>query len=422
MKNESKEIVYVRIEDIIPNRFQPRIAFDENELNNLADSIMKYGIIQPLVVRPISDKYEIIAGERRYKASVIAGLKTVPVIIKTTDDNTSAEIALLENLQRKNLTPIEEAMSYKKLINKGFTQEEIASKLGISQSSIANKLRLLNLPQEVQDALLYNKISERHARSLLALSNSDEQKELLNKIINNKLTVKQTELEINSIINEKNKVLQANEENNFEEPKQNEPKIIEENQSQIEKEMEEIRKMLEKDLNNFESTQTEQKSPEILEFDSKQEIPDVISIKDDSEDKTEMNASSIESPKKETFDIEYKDLDATPFVGKHLENTYDEKEEELKKEKEEINQAKNSNIEDTILKPSIEDYDLKDLFSENSEKPNKIEEEYKKIDLDKFVSKINELITEFGINKNMISISQIDLLNKHQITIDIKKN
>lgn len=421
MKNESKEIVYVRIEDIIPNRFQPRIAFDENELNNLADSIMKYGIIQPLVVRPISDKYEIIAGERRYKASVIAGLKTVPVIIKTTDDNTSAEIALLENLQRKNLTPIEEAMSYKKLINKGFTQEEIASKLGISQSSIANKLRLLNLPQEVQDALLYNKISERHARSLLALSNSDEQKELLNKIINNKLTVKQTELEINSIINEKNKVLQANEVNNFEEPKQNEPKIIEENQSQIEKEMEEIRKMLEKDLNNFESTQTEQKSPEILEFDSKQEIPDVISIKDDSEDKTEMNASSVESPKKETFDIEYKDLDATPFVGKHLENTYDDK-EEIKKEKEEINQAKNSNIEDTILKPSIEDYDLKDLFSENSEKPNKIEEEYKKIDLDKFVSKINELITEFGINKNMISISQIDLLNKHQITIDIKKN
>ena len=100
----------------------------------------------------------------------------------------------------------------------------------------------------------------------------------------------------------------------------------------IEKEMEEIRKMLEKDLNNFESTQTEQKSPEILEFDSKQEIPDVISIKDDSEDKTEMNASSVESPKKETFDIEYKDLDATPFVGKHLENTYDEKEEEIKKE------------------------------------------------------------------------------------------
>ena len=422
MKNESKEIVYVRIEDIIPNRFQPRIAFDENELNNLADSIMKYGIIQPLVVRPISDKYEIIAGERRYKASVIAGLKTVPVIIKNTDDNTSAEIALLENLQRKNRTPIEEAMSYKKLINKGFTQEEIASKLGISQSSIANKLRLLNLPQEVQDALLYNKISERHARSLLSLSDSDEQKELLNKIINNKLTVKQTELEINSIINKKNKVSQTNDENNIEEPKKNEPKTIEENQSQIEKEMEEIRKMLEKDLDSIEGQQTEPKTPEILDFDSKKEIPDVISIEDDTEDKTKMNASRIESSKKETFDIEYKDLDATPFVGKHLENTYDEKEEELKKEKEEINQAKNSNIEDTILKPSIEDYDLKDLFTESNEKPNKIEEEYKKIDLDKFVSKINELITEFGINKNMINISQIDLLNKHQITIDIKKN
>lgn len=420
--NRENEIINVNIDDIIPNRFQPRLAFDEKELKELSESIKMHGIIQPLVLRRIGDKFEIIAGERRYKASVLAGLKTVPAVIMNIDDQKSAEVAVVENLQRKDLTAIEEAQSYKKILDMGYlTQESLAARMGVAQSTIANKLRLLNLTIPVKEALLHNKISERHARSLLALSNSDEQKELLNKIINNKLTVKQTELEINSIINEKNKVLQANEENNFEEPKQNEPKIIEENQSQIEKEMEEIRKMLEKDLNNFESTQTEQKSPEILEFDSKQEIPDVISIKDDSEDKTEMNASSVESPKKETFDIEYKDLDATPFVGKHLENTYDDK-EEIKKEKEEINQAKNSNIEDTILKPSIEDYDLKDLFSENSEKPNKIEEEYKKIDLDKFVSKINELITEFGINKNMISISQIDLLNKHQITIDIKKN
>ena len=143
---DKDKIIYVPVEDILPNRFQPRLAFDEKELNELASSIAKYGIIQPIVLRNIGDKYEIIAGERRFKASQIAGLTKVPAIINNTDDNTSAEIALLENLQRKNLTPIEEAQSYKKLIDRGFTQEEIATKLGVSQSSVANKMRLLNLP------------------------------------------------------------------------------------------------------------------------------------------------------------------------------------------------------------------------------------------------------------------------------------
>lgn len=198
---EKEKIYYIPIEDIIPNRFQPRLAFDEKELNELANSIIKYGVIQPIVLRNIGDKYEIIAGERRYKASCLAGLKKVPAIINNTDDNTSAEIALLENLQRKNLSVIEEAQSYKKLMDRGFTQEEIASKLGISQSSIANKMRLLNLPKDVQNALLYNKISERHARSLLSLPDADMQRNLLNKIISEKLTVKQTEEEISAILN-----------------------------------------------------------------------------------------------------------------------------------------------------------------------------------------------------------------------------
>lgn len=198
-KREEK-IFYLRVEDILPNRFQPRLAFDEKELNELSNSIIKYGVIQPIVVRKIADKYEIIAGERRYKAACLAGLQTIPAIINNTDDNTSAEIALLENLQRKNLTAIEEAQSYKKLIDKGFTQEDIASKLSISQSSIANKLRLLSLPNEVKDALLYGKISERHARSLLSLNNEDLQKSILNRIINEKLTVKQTEDEISSLL------------------------------------------------------------------------------------------------------------------------------------------------------------------------------------------------------------------------------
>ena len=198
---EKEKIYYIPIEDIIPNRFQPRLAFDEKELNELANSIIKYGVIQPIVLRNIGDKYEIIAGERRYKASCLAGLKKVPAIINNTDDNTSAEIALMENFQRKNLSVIEEAQSYKKLMDRGFTQEEIASKLGVSQSSIANKMRLLNLPKDVQNALLYNKISERHARSLLSLPDADMQRNLLNKIISEKLTVKQTEEEISAILN-----------------------------------------------------------------------------------------------------------------------------------------------------------------------------------------------------------------------------
>ena len=201
MEENNKEIVLIPLEDIIPNRFQPRLAFDENELNELANSIKKYGIIQPIVVRKIGEKYEIIAGERRYKASSLAGIKKIPAIINNTDDNTSAEIALLENLQRKNLTVIEEAKSFKKLMDRGFKQETIASKLGISQSSIANKIRLLSLPKSVQNSLLYNKISERHARCLLTLDNEEDQRNMLNRIINERLTVKQTEDEVNKILN-----------------------------------------------------------------------------------------------------------------------------------------------------------------------------------------------------------------------------
>ena len=203
--SDKKEVIYIPLEDIIPNRFQPRLAFDDKELNNLANSIIKYGVIQPIIVRNVGEKYEIIAGERRYKASKVAGLKKIPAIVNNTDDNTSAEMALLENLQRKNLTVIEEAKSYKKLIDRGFTQELIASKLSISQSTIANKIRLLNLPKSVQDALLYNKISERHARCLLSINNDELKEELLNKIISNKLTVKQTEDEVSLIVNNKPK-------------------------------------------------------------------------------------------------------------------------------------------------------------------------------------------------------------------------
>lgn len=202
MNNMEKEIVEVSLDDIIPNRFQPRLSFDEDALNELAKSIRQHGIIQPLVLRKVGNKYEIIAGERRYKASYIAGLSKVPAIIIDLNDNESAEVAIVENIQRKNLSPIEEAKSYKKLLDRGYlTQDELASRMGKTQGSISNKLRLLNLSQDVQDALLNNQISERHARSLLKLENEDEQIEVLNRIINERLNVRETDSLINSYVN-----------------------------------------------------------------------------------------------------------------------------------------------------------------------------------------------------------------------------
>ena len=184
-----KEISYIKLDDIIPNRFQPRLIFDENELNDLVASIKQHGIIQPLVLRKIGDKYEIIAGERRYKAACKAGFFEVPAIVTSLDDKTSAEIAVVENIQRKSLSPVEEAKSYKKLLDLGqLTQDQLAVRMGKSQSNVANKLRLLTLSTEVQEALLNNKISERHARSLLQLKDLEKQKNILNKIINESKT------------------------------------------------------------------------------------------------------------------------------------------------------------------------------------------------------------------------------------------
>jgi len=197
-------VLQVNIDDIIPNRFQPRLSFDEQGLKELSASIKEHGIIQPLVLRKLGSKYEIIAGERRYKASIMAGLTTVPAVISNIDDNSSAEIALVENIQRRNLTPIEEARSYKNLLDNGYTQEQLAQKMGISQSSVANKLRLLNLDEEVQQALLEGKISERHARSLLVLNDSTKEKEWLARIINERLTVRQLDQELKKLKEDKN--------------------------------------------------------------------------------------------------------------------------------------------------------------------------------------------------------------------------
>lgn len=195
-----KEVKILNLDDILPNRFQPRIKFNESAILELAESIKEHGVIQPIVVRKISDKYEIIAGERRYKASVLAGKTTIPAVITNLDDKNSAEIALIENVQRQDLTPIEEAISYKKILDMGYlNQSDLADKLGKTQSTIANKLRLLNLAEEVQEALLEQKISERHARSLLKL-NEKQQKIMLERIISERLTVRKTDEEIKKLL------------------------------------------------------------------------------------------------------------------------------------------------------------------------------------------------------------------------------
>ncbi len=192
-----QEVVYLYLDDIIPNRFQPREIFDERPLKELAVSIKEHGVIQPIIVRKVNDKYEIIAGERRYKASALAGLTKIPAIVRDLDDKESSKVALLENLQRKNLNPLEEARTYQKILEiDEMTQEELAKTMGKSQSAVANKLRLLSLPEEVQQSLLKEQISERHARTLLNINNADKQKEMLNEIINNKMTVRQLETKI----------------------------------------------------------------------------------------------------------------------------------------------------------------------------------------------------------------------------------
>lgn len=196
--NKDQNVTYLHLDDIIPNRFQPREVFDERALKELAVSIKEHGVIQPIIVREINNnKYEIIAGERRYKASALAGMTTIPAIIRNLDDKEAAKVALLENLQRKNLNPIEEARTYQKIIELDqMTQEELAKTMGKSQSAVANKLRLLTLPEEIQKALLKEQISERHARSLLNISNTDEQTDMLKRIVKERMSVRKLEEEI----------------------------------------------------------------------------------------------------------------------------------------------------------------------------------------------------------------------------------
>lgn len=185
---------FLNVTLIEPNREQPRKAFDEVQLNELADSIREYGVLQPLLVQKKNDYYEIIAGERRWRAAKVAGLKEVPVVIREYSKQRTMEIALIENVQREDLNPIEEAKAYQQLIQEfGMKQEDVASRVSKNRATITNSLRLLKLDDRVQDMLIQGRITGGHARTLLSMEDKEKQYQTANKIIENDISVRETE-------------------------------------------------------------------------------------------------------------------------------------------------------------------------------------------------------------------------------------
>ena len=193
-KNVGSGEILVKINEVEPNREQPRKEFDEDSLMELADSIRQFGILQPLLVQKKKDYYEIIAGERRWRAAKLAGIKDVPIIVKNYTDQEIVEISLIENIQRENLNPIEEAMAYKRLLEEfDLKQDEVAGKVSKSRAAITNSLRLLKLDPRVQKMLEEEMISTGHARALLAITNKDQQYEIAQKVFDEKLSVRDIE-------------------------------------------------------------------------------------------------------------------------------------------------------------------------------------------------------------------------------------
>lgn len=204
------QVLHIPLSKIVPNPYQPRKEFESEALSELADSIRQYGVLQPLLVAPgKGDTYILIAGERRLRASTMAGLGTVPVIVSEYTSQQIAEIALIENLQRKDLHYLEEAEGYEKLVNTfHLTQESMAIRVGKKQSTIANKLRLLRLPSPVRKKLHDSDLTERHARVLLKLENEDLQKAVLQKVLKGHLNVRQTEALVEKTLKEAGKLNQ----------------------------------------------------------------------------------------------------------------------------------------------------------------------------------------------------------------------
>ncbi len=388
--NQNSEVLQIPIEDLVPNRFQPRISFDEKALNDLANSIKQHGIIQPLVVRRLKDKYEIIAGERRYKAAQIAGLISVPALLTDASDESSAEIALVENVQRKDLSSIEEAKSYRNILDKSeMTQEDLAKKMGLSQSSVANKLRLLNLNEDVQQALMEGKISERHARSLLTIEDGNLQSQLLKRVIDERLTVKQLDEEIKNIkkpIRDDvvDDVPLVNIDENLEKMKQEATDIIPSSpnsniSSQSNSENEGGK------FFNFGLNETDQKLD-----NSPSEVPQ----------QTTNENSFFEFGTPETVEVPSE-------VGAESSISVTPNDELLN-----VNPNINNDIETLDVEPAIT------IFEADTEEKTNLDEE---IDLPDIINEIRDLVTKLNINNN-IKVSEIDTESTYKFEIEIEKD
>lgn len=206
----------IKVSMIEPNREQPRRMFEEDSLLELADSIKQFGVLQPILVQKKSDYYEIIAGERRWRAAKLAGIKEVPVIVREFTEQQAVEIALIENIQRENLNPIEEAMAFKRLLEEfSLKQDEVAERVSKSRTAVTNSMRLLKLDQRVQQMIIDDMISTGHARTLLAIEDGEQQYILANKIFDEKLSVRETEKLIKELKNPKKEKVKPVIENDF---------------------------------------------------------------------------------------------------------------------------------------------------------------------------------------------------------------
>ncbi len=434
--NMDKEIVELFVDDIIPNRFQPREIFDEKALNELAASIKEHGVIQPIIVRKIGDKYEIIAGERRYKASIIAGLTKIPAIIRDLDDKESSKVALLENLQRRDLTAIEEARTYQKILDLDtMTQEELGKTMGKSQAAIANKLRLLALPDEVQEALLTNKISERHARSLLNVKDKESQIKLLNKIIDNKMTVRDLDNEIKAMTGEPFKqdsnpaVGDVNMPNDNLIPNMNPVPDLNpvQNQEPIETENK-IESMDSSEKNESSQSSTDASTEGIPSSSSFRFIPNF-----DEEDQ--------ESPKPEPKNDKVQDMDLindTPLILPD-ENVSPQTQpmplqlDDIENLEEEVHPANNipyqpfTNTESLLneFRNVNNSTPVDSLASANNSTPPTVDSTINSeavSNLKSAVGRIRDLVTQLESNGFVIHVDEMDFENKYQINISIDKN
>ena len=389
------EVIELYLDDVIPNRFQPREKFDEEALRELSTSIKEHGVIQPIIVRQIGEKYEIIAGERRYKASALAGLTKIPAIIRNLDDKEASKVALLENLQRKDLTAIEEARTYQKILElDSMTQEELGKTMGKSQAAIANKLRLLSLTDEVQEALLNDQISERHARSLLNLHNGNEQIEMLNRVIRERMTVRELDAEIKKLNASKQMTLPLDDESLLQQPI-----VIEENK------IEPVLTPINQTINN---KQEEIETLDDLDKPVQNTIEQTIPVEQNFIEKTFPEEQNfIEKPQTMTepaindiFKVE--DTNKNTFIP-NLDILEEQQPLTEKTAVETVKLAVNTlenKVEDSVVdKEFIEGFKYQDAVN--------------------LVKNIIPEITNKGVNAN---IQEFDLDNRYQIVINIDKN